>query len=500
MPRILAIDWDRREARALLLHSGPTGTSVAGGWATPLDSTDGSNPTSKHVGERLAAAMAGQPGGKVVTIVGTGRDHVQMKLLSLPPAPDDELPEMVRFQAERELTNLGSDAALDFISLSGDSQTPYQVLAIALGPAGIAEAREVCQALNVELDHLALRTCAPALLATRAGAATAENVALIINPLIDEADLTVLADDHVILMRTVRLPEPDETDARDQALIGQVRRTVAAARQQLGDRQVDRLLYCGSAAESALTATLSSELEMPVTLIEPAANAPAGFNDLNIPADRLGRFAGVLGMALGEADRLPPIIDFLNVRKRVERARFGRIHILAGAAAAAALLLVGAYFWRQSANLSNELAETKREIQEIQKSVKQHEKVVARAAAVERWLATDVNWLDEMEQFSRDLRPKAMSEKDFPAEQDVVVTQVTLGRPPGVNATGGKVDLTAVAKTATAVAELETRLRDEQHSVTTGIGQQDRSVPGYDWSFGLQVNVTPAEAAPEAKP
>ncbi len=500
MPRILAIDWDRREARALLLHSGPTGMSVAGAWATPLDSVEGASPAGKHVGSRLAAAMSGQPSGKVTTIIGVGRDHVQMKLLALPPAPADELPEMVRFLAERELTNLGSEGALDFIPLAGDAQTAHQVLAVALSPAGLAEAREICQALNVEPDHITLRACGPAALVTRAGAVSAENVALLINPLTDEADLTVLADDHLISMRTIRLPEPGQTEARARTLVGEVRRTVAAVRQQLGDRQVDRLLYCGSADDSQLTTMLSTELGLPITLIDPVANAPSGFSGLGIPPDRLGRFAAVLGLALSEADRRPPVIDFLNVRRRAERARFGRVHILAGSALAAALLLFGVYLWRQSANLSNELAETKREIKEMQDSVKQHEKIMAKAMAVERWLATDINWLDEMEQFSRDLRPKAMSDKEFAAAQDVVVTQVTLSRPPGVDAAGGKVDLQAVAKTAEAVADLEQRLRDEQHSVTTGSGQQDRSVPGYDWSFGLHVNISPDEAAAEAKP
>ena len=32
MPRILAIDWDRLEARAMLVQAGPTGTSVADAW------------------------------------------------------------------------------------------------------------------------------------------------------------------------------------------------------------------------------------------------------------------------------------------------------------------------------------------------------------------------------------------------------------------------------------------------------------------------------------
>ena len=87
----------------------------------------------------FAAAMSQPLEGKVTTIVGAGRDQVQMKLLSLPPAPPEELPDLVRFQAEREFTALGDDAALDFIPLAGDATTQHQVLAVALSPAGMTE-------------------------------------------------------------------------------------------------------------------------------------------------------------------------------------------------------------------------------------------------------------------------------------------------------------------------------------------------------------------------
>ncbi len=157
----------------------------------------------------MAAAAAGQISGKVTTLVGVGRDNVQIKLLSLPPAPPEELPDLVRFQAEREFTALGTDAALDFIPISGDAQTPNQVLALALSPAGMTEAREICEALGLETDRIEVRGCAAAAFASRASGIAANEVALIVNPLTEEADLAVQADDKVILLRTVRLPDPE---------------------------------------------------------------------------------------------------------------------------------------------------------------------------------------------------------------------------------------------------------------------------------------------------
>jgi Tfp pilus assembly PilM family ATPase len=502
MPRILAIDWDRHEVRGLLVLTGPTGISVAGAWAAPLATSDPAGLSAKQIGGRLAAAMTEPVAGKVTTIVGSGRDQVQMKLLSLPPAPADELPDIVRFQAEREFTALGDDAALDFIPLAGDAQTPHQVLAVALSPAGMTEVRELCQALGVEPDRIVLRVCAAGAAVHRAGIAGTGKVALIVNPLIDEADLAVQSGEQVLLMRTVRLPDPTQADARQRALVGEIRRTLAAARQQLTDRQVDLIVLCGNAAAPDQASGLVEELETPVVMFDAAESAPAGITLHSVPSESLARFAAVLGMALTEADRRAPIVDFANVRRRVEPQRFGRNQILAAAAAAIVVLGLAANMWRQSANAASELAEARNEIQSLQASKTRYDKVTANATAIENWLATDVNWLDELEQFGRRVRPQPFSAKDYPVNEDVVVTQLSMLRPPGlpgVSSVGGRMDLSAVAKSPAAVEGLEKRLVDERHVVRPGIGGTDNSLSGYNWAFGLQVEVLPADDA-EASP
>jgi hypothetical protein len=69
------------------------------------------------------------------------------------------------------------------------------------------------------------------------------------------------------------------------------------------------------------------------------------------------------------------------------------------------------------------------------------------------------------------------------------LTQVTINRSTGLEANGGRMDLQGSAKNAVAVKEIEDRLRDGKHHVTTGLEKQDKTIPGYDWSFGLAVRV-----------
>jgi hypothetical protein len=501
MPRILAIDWDRHEVRGVLIASGPTGTSVSGAWAASLATSDPNGLSGKQIGARLAATMSAPISGKTITLVGVGRDNVQMQLLSLPPAPVDELPELVRFQADRDFTALGNEASLDYIPISGDAQTPNQVLAVALNSAGVAEAREVCESLGVEANRIPLRACASASLVHRAGLIDPDHIALIVNALTDEADLTVQAGDTVVLMRTVRLPDPSQGESRQRALVGEIRRTMAAVRQQLADRKVEQVILCGTQSSFASTEPLSTELAVPVAEFDAVAQAPSGLAAQGLPADSLARFAAVLGMALGEADRRPPIVDFANVRRKAERRQFGRTHALAAAAAVIALLWFATYSWRQLARPAHELADLKTEIASLKTQVDKYEEFTEQAGSVERWLATDVNWLDELEEFARRVRPRPLNDKDFPVNNDVVITQVTLSRPAGAGQAGGQVDLQAKAKSVAAMRELEQRLRDGRHRVMPGSLKKDSTVPGYPQSLDLQIRVEPpSDEAPSDEP
>jgi Tfp pilus assembly PilM family ATPase len=499
MPRILAIDWDRLEARAVLLQAGPTGTSVSRAWIVPLAQVDGAAPTGSHLGRQLSAALAGESLEKTTTLVGVGREQVQMKLLALPPAPPEELPELVRFQAEREFTALGEDSALDFIPLSGDATTPHQVLAAALAGSTLGEVNNICQVVGVDLGRVTLRACGAASFVARKSQEGTTDVSLIVNLFQDEADLTVLSGRNVVFVRSVRLTDPSDTKNRTRGLAGEIRRTIAAVRQQLDDEQVGKVILCGTAEDSTEAAALAKDLAIPVDVFDVVANAPPGFNRAGVDVADAGRLAAVMGLALCEADRRPPVIDFLHVRRRVEPQRFTRVHILAAAAAAIMLAFFGIHLWRQANDSSDKLAALATETASLEKQNKQYAKVTAQAAAMERWLATDVNWLDEIDRFSQKWRPQTLDAKDFAAAGDALVTQLTTSRPPGNDARGGRLDVQAVAKDAAAVATLEERLRDPDHRVSAAGGKSEHSVPGYDWAFNLRMDVSPTASGGGSK-
>ena len=85
--------------------------------------------------------------GRPDAVVAVGRSSIELRQLQLPPAAEDDLPDLVRFQAMREFNEFDERWLLDFLSIdsSGDSpregNLPRTVLATAIGPAASMPSR-----------------------------------------------------------------------------------------------------------------------------------------------------------------------------------------------------------------------------------------------------------------------------------------------------------------------------------------------------------------------
>ena len=95
-----------------------------------------------------------------------GRGSIELRQLQLPPAPDEELPDMVRFQAAREFNELDENWLLDFVPIDQGAEGPRTVLAMAIAPAVIRQIEGVCEQAGLKMQRLLLRPCAAASLLT----------------------------------------------------------------------------------------------------------------------------------------------------------------------------------------------------------------------------------------------------------------------------------------------------------------------------------------------
>ena len=248
MARLFALEWNGTEARVAVATS--RGPQVVFEQAFSIDLSSEQpegEPSEANPGERIAAALAARRIGRADALVAVGRSVVELRRLSLPPVPDDELAEVVRFQATREFNVLEDDWPLDFLTIDEDPDQPRDVLAAAINPEVVEKVRQTCQAAGLKVTGLVLRPCAAASLLRRRRDATPGQVSLLVDLLIDEADLSVMVDRKIVFLRHARLRgNPLVAPAASETLLSEVRRTMAAAQNQLGGRRAESIVLCGA--------------------------------------------------------------------------------------------------------------------------------------------------------------------------------------------------------------------------------------------------------------
>lgn len=493
MPRIVVLDFDAQTGQIVVVERRPTGTTVRHAGQFPLEG-EASALSAEQLAESVRRELDNQKisGAKAVILV--GGDDVQYRLIDLPPAPKDELPDMVKFQSVREFAAADEDSPLDFIPLRGDEATSHQVLAARLRPATAIRARELCDVLDLELSRIVPRGVSLAAACKRLMPELATGKHLIAAPVGNQLEMVLLRDGEVILLRRARVSGESASDA---AVLGELRRTVAAAVGQL-EGPVDSAVLT---AENPPLTTGQAESNPWGQLVSLDLNKL--LRDWSVSTANSAeavRLAPVLEAALLEADRTAPALDFANPRQRKIVETPKRTRILTAVAAATLLGAIGFYLFNQLWQLDRETARLQKTTAEQRAALEKFDSYVERADALEKWLATDVTWLDEIDRAALALRPKQLDDDEYPAGEDVLVKSIRTRRPDNTAAGGGILELETLAKNTDTLGKVEARLRDELHEVRPGkianeqAGEFSRSIK-YDLTVKL-----PDPNAPEAKP
>jgi len=489
MPRFIALEWDLREARVAVARTRGEGVVVEQAFTVDLGPRDaGQTFADVHVGEKVGADLGARNVGRADTLVAVGRASIELRQLTLPPAPPEELPDLVRFQSLREFTTIGESWPIDFVPLNTSEDESLNVLAVAISPEMVAQIKETCRAADVTPKRLVLRPFAAASLLRRRDGSAARSCRLMVDLLADEADLTVLAGDDVALMRTVRLSSQDPT-AQSRALLGEIRRTIASAQNQLRGRRVEKVVLCGDGSDqAALKEALETALALEVELFDPFGQLELEPELQASRPEHAGRFAPLLGMLLDEATGTGHPIDFLHPRQRPAPPNNRRRNVLLGAAAATAGLAAAFAVWMGLQNLDDTITDRQLEKKQLEKNVEAARKSQDHAAALQAFVASDFNWLDELHDLSRDLPPP----------EEVILTQLNLStRSPQ----GGQIVVDGYTRESEQISGLRDQLRNDGRSLVSTGTQVDPRRQDYQWLFKETILLEPGEqAASQPKP
>lgn len=395
MARLLALDWDQGEARMVVARPKGHSITVEKTLAVPL-TLSAQQGAHDELAEQLTAALSQAGIGKSQVVTAIGRSLIELGTLQLPPAPAEELPDMVRFQAMREFSSLQENSPLDFVPLEEAGRESGEVIAAAI-PLDLSE--QVNRALTSqghEPHRTVMRACAVASLAMRRLPLANQGVGLIIAQQSESAELVVVKNGLVVFTRSFRLPPDWVPGETGEPMLGEVRRTIAAAQNQLGQSRVERVLLFGTPVQhAALCQRLRDRTKLEVELMDP-------FDLLAVDSTPTHpeRFAAAIGMLLDEANDVAPVIDFLNPRKPPEPVSHTRKQVLYGGVIAAVLLGLASFVMWQYRGLNMELKAQTNRFAKVSNENKNLEPTVRLAKELREWKQADRNWLEELKHLS----------------------------------------------------------------------------------------------------
>ncbi|MBI2246467.1 MAG: type IV pilus assembly protein PilM [Armatimonadetes bacterium] len=267
----------RRTVRGIELRRfgiGPTPVgAIEGGLILDRDALIGAVPAvlrdTKIRGRRVVISVTGQ--------------NVLARVLRLPPIPEDEIKQAIRWEAERHLPIPVDDAVLDaqlVREVAEDGQRQIEVL-LAAAPEGLVisyiETLDAAHLLveAVEVGALAMSRALGEMVATgtralvNLGASTTDLA--IVRDGVPQFTRTILSGQEAVA-RAAAIPQSEEhADAFALAsgldeLLTQLRRSLDFYRAQFGGATIDGVVLCGGGARiPRIDRHLALELDLPVS-------------------------------------------------------------------------------------------------------------------------------------------------------------------------------------------------------------------------------------------
>lgn len=479
MARLLALEYDQFEARVVIAQTRGGSATFERAFSVDLSPREGASEATP-MGERLLAALTAHGVSRGDALVAVGRASIELRVLSVPPAPDDELPDLVRFQATQQFTSLGDDWPLDYVKLRQTGEEGQSILAAAIAPDLLEQIKQSCSTAGVTPRCMVLRPFAAASLLKRKY--NDSKCRLMVDLLAGEADLTVLEDGEVVFLRTVRIPQHEA--AFKGAVLGEIRRTMLAAQNQLSGSAVEHVVLCGDHEDHAeIRQHLDDALSVEVELFDPFKSVQIGGELASKLPEHHGRFAPLLGLLLDEAENQKHDIDFLNPRRKEEEKKpWLRYGLIAGACAA--LVLAGLFIaWKTWADRAGNIAalkETKQNREDLGEKLGNR---TAKVDALDSWNRSNVIWLDELREVSA----------EFPPSEDAMSTVMSVQ---AAKEGGGLMFIEGVARDYDVIDQIEVAVSDERHKVTGSGGTPVDRIGGYSVGFKEKVIVAPRTETP----
>jgi hypothetical protein len=409
---------------------------------------------------------------------------VILKELRYPPVPPAEEPNVVRYQAIRDLSDTPEDVVIDYTPLSyGVTDSQRRSMAVILRRDLLNAIQQLCAAAGLKLVAVTARPYAIAAELSRAWSVGLvppldgqDHSAAIVLASPAGGEFTVVWQGEVLFTRD--LPAP--VCATESTLLAEVRRNLTLYSGVAPEHPIAALYVCE--ADGRYAPRLRSALSLPVHAHDPLH----GFVP-ELHQSQRGRCAPLVGVLVASATAQLPI-NFIKPRQPQAQRDPYKIRLAATAVLAILLLFVsGIYGWQQVNRAEQQVVQLRQRKKDLEDELKVLEPDAKRLQAVRQWQDRGVNWLDELYDWS----------DRFPQRKGVHATQFTASAIPPDSKTGkqthqAKVELKLKAPDNQAVTQLYTELHYNESKYYAGV-RQTTITPNSDYAISAQVKGRPPQ-------
>lgn len=384
MSRFLAIDL---EASGLFVASGTVRSDAVAvektlAWEDSRLPLTNENATA--LGESFKDALKAAGIAAAPVLVSVGRDRVILKELRYPAVRPSQEPNIVRFQAMKDLSEAPDDLVLDYVPTS-EANGERRATAFVLKKDYHAAIQAFVLAAGLKLAAITPRPFAIAAALHRVVTlAKPEDAVAVITLGAHGGEFTVLRGDHITFTRTISA----QAMANGDTLSADVKRNLAVyggsnSRAPLAE------LYLAEPTSPGYLGKLRLMLPLPVQPFDP-------FLSTDMPGENASRFTGAVGLlALRRAAELP--INFASPRQPRAEADPNRKALLLTALACTLLLGLGfVYGFLELNRASENLASAERQKKNAEEILTSLDADAKRLQAVDDWTKREVVWLDEL--------------------------------------------------------------------------------------------------------
>lgn len=431
MPDFVALLWDRTEwvAAEASVNAGAVRLLNTGCEAWPEKPAIPAAPAEGGAWLKSSLSRAGIRSRTVWLIL--PREDVILRHLELPQAADEELPDLVRFQASARSSVSLDQLLLDFIPITHRvGREQRDALCATIPNSLLLPIRATLEAAGLELAGVTVSSVAIAELLTHAASQRRlpvhEGMLGIVRDGL-RAEIVILQQRQLIYAHATRLPAGDAA-AQLAAIQSETSRAVVAAQRLAPELQLKHgWLVADPAQVEGWAAALTARVDCPVDLLHPVSDtgllSPRPMTGAEIP-----KLAGPVGLAVGRHAHPAPVLDFLHPRKAPPRRDPRKARIAAGAAAALSLI-VGATAYTQLSlqSLDEQIRALTDEDGTLARQLKAGQPTLAAAKDVQSWFdhsASQLALLSELHEEMDGTEKQYLTQYEYTAGSNEVLGKV----------------------------------------------------------------------------